>query len=390
MNDTKMDIQRSGETIERTAVKYSAKATKGLAKLTKMLTLYGIKMFANPLNAIKKDGPNKTLIHTPELTKEEAKVMIAKLREAEILATYREVEPSGREIRRGISIHNQEKMAKNDIKLAQWKDRAENKYIFIVNQRHSNALNEMLADIREMRLTKDFDNSVFEKEMDENLVPELKMEDMELTVESMEEGIEYGNRMIAEFPHADTCRHIITKEEFVEHYEDMCSQEVFGATLQDEDHVMVVYHKSSRERMEEIMGTDGHKIIEYGANGGETLQNLKNGDAPIHAIVPKEEMKNFREKYEGYDYIARKQEDGNYEIHVSEHQTKMIDREMKLKNQQAHEDLKQQEQSIDLNKDSVQMENKENSISWAEKDMANQEDLSSLNEFDLELNKEDE
>lgn len=112
MNDTKMDIQRSGETIERTAVKYSAKATKGLAKLTKMLTLYGIKMFANPLNAIKKDGPNKTLIHTPELTKEEAKVMIAKLREAEILATYREVEPSGREIRRGISIHNQEKMAK--------------------------------------------------------------------------------------------------------------------------------------------------------------------------------------------------------------------------------------------------------------------------------------
>lgn len=124
MNDTKMDIQRSGETIERTAVKYSAKATKGLAKLTKMLTLYGIKMFANPLNAIKKDGPNKTLIHTPELTKEEAKVMIAKLREAEILATYREVEPSGREIRRGISIHNQEKMAKNDIKLAQWKDRA--------------------------------------------------------------------------------------------------------------------------------------------------------------------------------------------------------------------------------------------------------------------------
>ena len=34
----------------------------------------------------------------------------------------------------------------------------------------------------------------------------------------------------------------------------------------------------------------------------------------------------------------------------------MIDREMKLKNQQAHEDLKQQEQSIDLNKDSVQME----------------------------------
>ena len=71
---------------------------------------------------------------------------------------------------------------------------AENKYIFIVNQRHSNALNEMLADIREMRLTKDFDNSVFEKEMDESLVPELKMEDMELTVESMEEGIEYGNR----------------------------------------------------------------------------------------------------------------------------------------------------------------------------------------------------
>ena len=32
MNDTKMDIQRSGETIERTAVKYSAKATKGLGK----------------------------------------------------------------------------------------------------------------------------------------------------------------------------------------------------------------------------------------------------------------------------------------------------------------------------------------------------------------------
>lgn len=421
MNDTKMDIQRSGETIEKTAVKYSAKATKGLAKLTKMLTLYGIKMFANPLNAIKKDGPNKTLIHTPELTKEEAKVMIAKLREAEILATYREVEPSGREIRRGISIHNQEKMAKNDIKLAQWKDRAvkyerfsllgkfcesqadkyqnlvnqenrmpaENKYIFIVNQRHSNALNEMLADIREMRLTKDFDNSVFEKEMDENLVPELKMEDMELTVESMEEGIEYGNRMIAEFPHADTCRHIITKEEFVEHYEDMCSQEVFGATLQDEDHVMVVYHKSSRERMEEIVGTEGHKIIEYGANGGETLQNLKNGDAPIHAIVPKEEMKKFREKYDGYDYIARKQEDGNYEIHVSEHQTKAIDREMKLKNQQAHEDSTKQ-QSIDLTKDSVQKEDKGNSISWAEKDMAHQEDLNSLNEFDLELSKEDE
>ncbi|MCR0531752.1 hypothetical protein MKC55_20615 [[Clostridium] innocuum] len=420
MNDTKMDIQRSGETIEKTAVKYSGKATKGVAKLMKMITLYGIKMFANPLNAIKKDGPNKTLIHTPELTKEEAKVMIAKLREAEILATYREVEPSGREIRRGVSIHNQEKMAKNDIKLAQWKDRAakyerfafvgkfcesqadkyqslvnqenkmssENKYIFIVNQRHSNALNEMLADIREMRLTKDFDNSVFEKEMDESQVPELKIKDMELTVESMEEGIEYGNRMISEFPHADTCRHIISKEEFVEHYEDMCSQEVFGAVVQDEGHVMVIYHKSSRERMEEIIGTEGHKIIEYGANGGETLQNLKNGDVPIHATLSKEEMKNFREKYEGYDYIIRKQEDGTYEIHVSEYQTKAIEREMKLKNQQAHEDSKQQEQSIDLTKDSVQKE--DNSISWAEKDMTNQEDLNSLNEFDLELNKEDE
>lgn len=57
---------------------------------------------------------------------------------------------------------------------------------------------------------------------------------------------------------------------------------------------------------------------------------------------------------------------------ISEHQTKMIDREMKLKTNKVicTEDLKQQEQSIDLNKDSVQMENKKKTVFLAEKDMA--------------------
>lgn len=206
---------------------------------------------------------------------------------------------------------------------------AENKYIFIVNQRHSNALNEMLADIREMRLTKDFDNSVFEKEMDENLVPELKMEDMELTVESMEEGIEYGNRMIAEFPHADTCRHIITKEEFVEHYEDMCSQEVlvqhFKMKIMSWLSIIKVLVSVWKKSWEQT----GIRLLNMGQMVAKRYK-ISKWRCTNSRYRTKEEMKISR-KYEGYDYIARKQEDGNYEIHVSEHQTKMIDREMKLK-----------------------------------------------------------
>ena len=72
-------------------------------------------------------------------------------------------------------------------------------------------------------------------------------------------------------------------------------KKIFGATLQDEDHVMVVYHKSSRERMEEIMGTDGHKIIEYGANGGETLQNLEKWRCTNSRYRTKRRNEKFRE-----------------------------------------------------------------------------------------------
>lgn len=48
MNDTKMDIQRAGETVERAGAKAAAKGTKGLAKLITKVVLYFRKQFGDP------------------------------------------------------------------------------------------------------------------------------------------------------------------------------------------------------------------------------------------------------------------------------------------------------------------------------------------------------
>ena len=74
------------------------------------------------MKALKKDGATKELSVSPPLTKSEAKELIAKARENDILLGVKKMQPDG-EVGKNKSLNQQEKMAKNEIKYNKWNER---------------------------------------------------------------------------------------------------------------------------------------------------------------------------------------------------------------------------------------------------------------------------
>ena len=71
------------------------------------------------MKALRNDGPTKELYVTPPLTRAEVKQIITACRENNVLMGIKKMSPDG-ELSNNKSLHQQEKIARNEIKYQKW------------------------------------------------------------------------------------------------------------------------------------------------------------------------------------------------------------------------------------------------------------------------------
>ena len=115
----------------------------------------------DPIKAIKQDGINDSLVKSPELTEQELKEGIAFCMENDILAVAYEVDEHGEPMSRGMSIKEQEDLAKDEIQLRKWENRAERfKKVGIVNQMCNSKVEELKNKIAQKEEQRKSDGNV--------------------------------------------------------------------------------------------------------------------------------------------------------------------------------------------------------------------------------------
>ena len=407
MNDTKMDIQRAGETVERAGAKAAAKGTKGLSKLITKVVLYFRKQFGDPKKVIEIDGPNKAVCKTPILGEADTKAIVARLKKAEVLAYVQEVRTDGLDVRK--NLHERDKEAKNDYKLLVWKDRAikyarvpvlgkycedqmnayqeavkaerlenapkERQFIIVTNVKNQQTLNNILNEVSQERVKEasfreneyaiDDMNIDGKEAMEKDVTPlgAMTAEPVELKVEDIKKGAEYGTVASDRFTSQYSIKEVIPKDKFVEKYSDLNFEGTWAAKEYDANSMILYYHPDKKEQMRELFGDEkGRDIREYGANGGETIKDLRGTDALMTMRFNNpQELQKFRDLYDGHDYLIRYEQSGEYTVLTSRQATTDVAKNVTAKNHEAHERLRES-----LEKEAYVEKDKVMDSSWAE------------------------
>lgn len=382
--EVKNDIQHSGESAFRQMKNRLLNLWHGTKLLLRGVVFQLNKYYSNPIKAIKNDGPNKQLSATPLLTREEAKHTIVKMQEYGIIATVKEVDvftdQSGKQVTKdmpykGKNLHSQQKMAKNELKIAKWKDRtnrfekikliknfAERKvkkfeeramtdnqsshglnkrYVFITNQSNALAMNDILAEIQENRIKlkndgmlPDLNNDgiVDEKDIEVGNVINLS----ELKKEDLIEGRDFGDILWNQVPTQNSCIHIITKDEFIEKHQELRIGATYAARVYDEEHVKLYYSSQYLISINDTLKEEHPQIIEFGSKGGDTITKIRPNDSiKVIQIDNEKDLFHFKQLMTNQDYIIN-YENGKYEIQVCESELIEADRVLEKK-QQARE-----------------------------------------------------
>ncbi len=368
----------------------------------------------DPIKAIKQDGINDSLVKSPQLTEDELRDGIAFCMENDILAVAYEVDANGEPMSRGMSIKEQEDLAKDEIQLRKWERRAErfNK-VGIVNQvcngkveelkskialqevqrkkdgnvdrcyrikcnaKHTETFNEWLQSVVKKRIAEEAKENGGSEVIDEKAKEDFTAQPDKLEVKELQAGREYG--IDREITKENVCKQIISKETFCEKYSDICESLPCSAKVYDDNNMMLWYRQRYREEAKKIFGDGEKRIVEYGANGGETLDQKKNDDDAIGTIriTETKEMEKFRSEYDGKDYIAIHNPDGSVTVSMAMNTAKEVAKNVASKNAQAHEQQNSQK--------GLEREDKTND-SWA-KDNNMENDSVPLNLEDGELEK---
>lgn len=416
MNETKHDVERSGETVKNWLKRFLSYLIKQGGTLAKRLGRYGLKMYSDPMKAIQKDGPDKSVLTIKGLTEEEARTFIVESRKNDVLATLKEVDVNGKEPWHGKTIHQQEKLANADIKLAKWKDRAirfenvpflnkrfnkkvehyqglveqanmknkDKRYVFIVNQNHARFVNQVLEKLEQERLNKFHDHNLDDINND-GIVDDrdltIEKSSLDLTVEDLQGKKEFGNVECRGFQ-SNVCRQIVPKEDFIKNYQEMYYKSTFGAKVYDEDNMILVYHQKDIHEMNKFLEQEQPAIREYGANGGTTLSHVAGDDSIIRLRFHDEkEMDKFRTEYEGKDYLAIHEKDG-ITVMTTTSATQEVAANVQAKKQEANE-----EKDLSLEENSKEFEQQQSSPSLA-LDEREEYDQPSLENNDIEISNE--
>lgn len=397
MSDVKGDIQHTGETGLRQLRNRMLNLWHLLKNIGKRTIRYVIKYYANPINAVKNDGPNKQLSSTPLLTKEEAKYAIVKMNEYGVIATMKEVDiaidddgiplknENGKEITetvpyKGKTLHSQEKMAKSELKIIKWKDRAirfekigflknyaqkrvshfeelakqdrisskrsSQRYIFITNQSNTAVLNDILAEIQTRRielknegLLEDLNHDGLVDEKDITVGQTIDLSSLKL--EDLVEGKEFGELSWIQIPPQNACVQIISKEKFIETRQELSSVSTYACKVHDDNHVKLYYGTQYQSNINKVLQEEEPHIIEFGGKSGDTIAKVSPDDSiKTLRFLEQVELNKFKKLMGNQDYIIN-YENGQYEVQVAESELEEADRIIQVKNQLTHEEENQ-------------------------------------------------
>lgn len=358
MNDTKHDIEKIGENSTRRSWKIGRFLTRISLAITARIYKVFRKYFTNPMRAIEKDGSTKRLAVSPPITKDEAKMVIAKAREEGVLVCLKEMQPDGDQ-GRGKSLFSQGRIAKHDIKAAKWKERSkafkliapiskfsdkradhhmklsaadskaakDERFIIICNESRISFMNDRLEDIEKLRIQKKMNNELedINKDgvIDERDILNLHSLDMELEPEELEPGRDYGSCMVRDYQ-SNFCTQTVPKDEYCSIRSEMFNMKSHGAFVLNDNRVLLAFPKDELKEYQRY-GTTAYPIKEYGTQGGNAINSEKNNKNLISMkITDPESLDKFREKYEGHDYIAEHNSDGSCSIMVKEDETERM------------------------------------------------------------------
>lgn len=132
--NAKHDLEHTAEKSVTMSAKISKISTIIFGRVLVRARRYYQKHFSSSMKALRNDGPTKELYVTPPLTRAEVKQIIAACRENNVLMGVKKMSPDG-ELSSNKSLHQQEKIARNEIKYKKWDERrkATSKIKFINN-----------------------------------------------------------------------------------------------------------------------------------------------------------------------------------------------------------------------------------------------------------------
>lgn len=387
--NAKHDLEHSTEKAVSVSAKGGKITSKILAKFLLWINKKYQKHFSSSTKALKKDGATKELSVSPPLTKEEAKELITKARENDILLGIKKMQPNG-EVGKNKSLNQQEKMAKNEIKYNKWNERRktfkkipfinhlceskadkfkklalednakskEERYVVICNKSRRPFLTEQLELLSKKRVEKMASNELEDINQDGVISPEdyelLKSRDINMKPEELDKiGEDYGSCMVRDYQ-SNYCTQKISKLEYCEIREQLFELKSHGACVLNDKEVLVAISADDLEEYKKFAPLD-KTIKEFGEGGAKKIEAVSNMDNIIRLEMANDkEFAVFKEKYKGKDYLAQHNPDGTINAIVKEDDTKSMVNDVKKKSSTA--DLLKEANEFANNKGTPELE----------------------------------
>lgn len=388
--NAKHDLEHTAERTVAVSTKSSKIFTKLFGKLLVKVNRYYQKHFSSSMKALRNDGATKELCVSPPLTRAEVKQIIAACHENNILMGIKKMHPDG-ELSNNKSLHQQEKIARNEIKYKKWDERRkstskikvlskycksradkykkqsvqdelknpEENYVIIFNKSRTGFFNEQLAKIPPNRVKQNAKNDLedINKDgiIDERDIEPMLSRGMNLTISDLTKiGEDFGSCPVRDYQ-KNYCIQKITKEEYCEIREQLFELPSHGACVLNENEMIIAIRSEDLEEYKEY--APDRPIKEYGASGGREIESESNSNDIIELeIEDYKKYKQFKETYSSKDYVAKYNPNGKITILAKETDTKQLLEDNKKKSKT--EDLvNEANEFIEKNKDNQVLEN---------------------------------
>lgn len=368
--NAKHDLERTAEktvTVSATSTKIF---TKLFGKLMVRANRYYNKHFSSSMKALRNDGPTKELYVSPPLTRAEVKQIITACRENNVLMGIKKMDPNGEE-GRNQSLHQQEKLAKNEIKYKKWDERRQSfkkipivhtlcknmadkykklsikdeqqnldeRYVLIFNKSKLSFLNEQLAKIPPSRVKQNAHNEFVDINkdgiIDDRDYGPMISRGMNLTVADLNKvGEDFGSCPVRDYQ-TNYCTQRITKEQYCEIREQLFELRSHGACVYNDQEVIIAISSLDLEEYKTFAPLD-RPIKEYGIYGARDIETESNSNDIIELELNNfDDYKLFKEKYHSKDFVAQHTPDGKATVLVKETDAKELVESSKKKSKTA-------------------------------------------------------
>ncbi len=367
--NAKHDLEHTAEKSVSMSAKISKISTILFGRFLVRANRYYQKHFSSSMKALRKDGPTKELCVSPALTRAEVKQIITVCRENNILMGIKKMHPDG-ELGNNKSLHEQEKIARNEIKYKKWDERrkstskikflnkfcklqaekykklsiedelknSEEKYVIIFNKSKLGFFNEQLAKIPPNRVKQksqsEIDGITQEQYQDDRDIEPMLSRGMNLSVNDLTRiGEDFGSCPVRDY-HENYCIQKITKEEYCEIREQLFELVSHGACVLNDKEMMIAIRSEDLDEYRQY--APERPIKEYGAAGGRDIESESNFNDIIELEIDDiKRYKQFKETYSSKDYVSEIAPNGKTTILAKETDTKQLVDDSKKKSKTA-------------------------------------------------------